>query len=312
VGFGVNEGLKGYPSFQSGCGLGLFPTRGHEAVDALKGASRTVSPSISIGRYETGRYEKSKWDVELLRWDPKEDPWIGYAYRVVHEDRTVSPFYSDSDYERAGGGMRNARDAVRQCGTSQSMGPLACRLSQHPHPQPAVALRFRHRSDRSLLFMRLDRDRSTLATHPNLVRSPIAPQRRPTPLVVTTNNPQNLLVNMPSPQSSLAPLPMARTRTARNSLGTTYPLNPVQISSQPPPRMMMSPTARLPEREGEQTVDGPLRLRGGCIPCPVRLFLTYHAPRTHSPCRWGWMSARYFVPHAPLPPCQFSRMRADQ
>ena len=33
----------------------------------------------------------------------------------------------------------------------------------------------------------------------------------------------------------------------------------------------MSPTARLPEPEGEQTVDGTLRLRGGCIPCPVRL-----------------------------------------
>lgn len=88
----------------------------------------------------------------------------------------------------------------------------------------------------------------------------------------------NLLLNMPSLQSTLTPPPMARTRTARNSLGTTYPLNPVRISSQPPPRMMMSPTGLLPEREGEQTVDGTLRLRGGCIPCPVRHFSHYHTP----------------------------------
>ena len=43
----------------------------------------------------------------------------------------------------------------------------------------------------------------------------------------------------------------------------------------------MSPSARLPEREGgEQTVDGTLRLRGGCIPCPVRLFPCIVPPTT--------------------------------
>ena len=88
---------------------------------------------------------------------------------------------------------------------------------------------------------------------------------------------------MPSPQSLLTPPPMARTRTARNSLGTTYPLNPVRISTQPPPRTMMSPAARLPEPEGEQTVNGTLRLRGGCIPCPVRLLSSLSAS-TYPPC----------------------------
>ncbi len=43
----------------------------------------------------------------------------------------------------------------------------------------------------------------------------------------------------------------------------------------------MSPTTRLPEREGgEQTVDGTLRLRGGCIPCPVRLLPCIILPTT--------------------------------
>jgi hypothetical protein len=78
---------------------------------------------------------------------------------------------------------------------------------------------------------------------------------------------------MPFAQPTLTPPPMARTRTARNSLGTTYPLNPVHISTQPPPRLMMSASARAPPSDHrEQTVDdGTLRLRGGCIPCPVRL-----------------------------------------
>jgi hypothetical protein len=84
----------------------------------------------------------------------------------------------------------------------------------------------------------------------------------------------NFHLIMPFAQPTLTPPPMARTRTARNSLGTTYPLNPVHISTQPPPRPMMSASARaLPSDHREQAVDdGTLRLRGGCIPCPVRLF----------------------------------------
>lgn len=38
--------------------------------------------------------------------------------------------------------------------------------------------------------------------------------------------------------------------------------------------------AAPPQREGEQTVDGTLRLRGGCIPCPVRLFPRIRLPTT--------------------------------
>lgn len=45
----------------------------------------------------------------------------------------------------------------------------------------------------------------------------------------------------------------------------------------------MSPAARLPEPEGEQTVNGTLRLRGGCIPCPVRLLSSLSAS-TYPPC----------------------------
>lgn len=45
----------------------------------------------------------------------------------------------------------------------------------------------------------------------------------------------------------------------------------------------MSPAARLPEPEGEQTVNGTLRLRGGCIPCPVRL-LSSLSVSTYLPC----------------------------
>ena len=133
--------------------------------------------------------------------------------------------------------------------------------------------------------MRLDRYGSfghlhhTTTQHRSIAPStPASPQSSPTPnapLFTTSHStppPKNLAPEtMPSPQSLLAPPPMARTRTARNSLGTTYPLNPVRVSTQPPPRTMMSPTARLPEPKGEQTVDGTLRLRGGCIPCPVRL-----------------------------------------
>jgi len=66
----------------------------------------------------------------------------------------------------------------------------------------------------------------------------------------------------------------------------------------------MSPTARLPdpEREGEQTVDGTLRLRGGCIPCPVRHLLRFILP-THVPeSTKNAPMLCAFIP-SPCPPC---------
>ena len=74
----------------------------------------------------------------------------------------------------------------------------------------------------------------------------------------------------------------------------------------------MSPTGILPEREGEQTVDGTLRLRGGCIPCPVRHFLRYNVPcRPRSrPCML--MDERTSPSRHYHYDCFFGRMRADQ
>lgn len=64
--------------------------------------------------------------------------------------------------------------------------------------------------------------------------------------------------------------------TARNENGTRYSLQPVPISHQPAPAKQMSLNSSGKGDDGEQTVDGPMRLRGGCIPCPVsNLWLPY-------------------------------------
>jgi hypothetical protein len=60
--------------------------------------------------------------------------------------------------------------------------------------------------------------------------------------------------------------------TYRNSMGTMYPMQPVSISHQPASSRGMDLNAQN-ANEGEQQVDGPLRLRGGCIPLPVSTVL---------------------------------------
>jgi hypothetical protein len=77
--------------------------------------------------------------------------------------------------------------------------------------------------------------------------------------------------NVTPPSSAhLKPLVM------RNSMGTSYPMTPTTISHQPASRKMSLDNAGASDQGREQTVDGVLRLRGGCIPCPVR---TLHPSR---------------------------------
>ncbi|PVF94339.1 hypothetical protein CPB86DRAFT_789178 [Serendipita vermifera] len=67
-----------------------------------------------------------------------------------------------------------------------------------------------------------------------------------------------------SPPSSAHLKPL----TMRNSMGTTYPMTPMTISHQPPSTKMSLNNSDPSDEGREQTVDGVLRLRGGCIPCP--------------------------------------------
>jgi hypothetical protein len=62
-----------------------------------------------------------------------------------------------------------------------------------------------------------------------------------------------------------------KTQTYRNSMGTMYPMQSVPISHQPASSRAMDLNENT--NEGEQQVDGPLRLRGGCIPLPVSTVL---------------------------------------
>jgi hypothetical protein len=56
----------------------------------------------------------------------------------------------------------------------------------------------------------------------------------------------------------------------RNAQGTLYPMTPTIVSDQPASRGMTLSMDNNAGEHGEQSVDGPMRLRGGCIPCPVR------------------------------------------
>lgn len=58
----------------------------------------------------------------------------------------------------------------------------------------------------------------------------------------------------------------------RNTQGTVYPMRPIVVSDQPASRGM---TLTVNSDHGDQSVDGPMRLRGGCIPCPVRSIAIY-------------------------------------
>jgi hypothetical protein len=61
----------------------------------------------------------------------------------------------------------------------------------------------------------------------------------------------------------------------RNTQGTVYPMRPTVVSDQPVSRGMTITAKNHAGDHGEQSVDGPMRLRGGCIPCPVRSIVVY-------------------------------------
>ncbi|KAG8823395.1 hypothetical protein FRC17_009349 [Serendipita sp. 399] len=71
-------------------------------------------------------------------------------------------------------------------------------------------------------------------------------------------------------QAPSTPTP-AHVRVARNSTGTAYPMTPIVISHQPVSSNSMSlgGHATGDGEERQQTVDGVMRLRGGCIPTEV-------------------------------------------
>jgi len=55
---------------------------------------------------------------------------------------------------------------------------------------------------------------------------------------------------------------------------------------QPSPKATMSASERVPERPESQPVhsDTPLRLRGGCLPCPVGTNHLSHSAQVYSRC----------------------------
>jgi hypothetical protein len=52
-------------------------------------------------------------------------------------------------------------------------------------------------------------------------------------------------------------------------------MRPIMVSNQPASRGMTLTINNNAGDHGEQSVDGPMRLRGGCIPCPVRSIAVY-------------------------------------